>query len=178
MSCLPASHSGPGGTASFEGGSQQRTLTLYISVAVIRTTPEEGFRLPGQAQLFSFTQHSAISLRTCRHRAKGVGLGGIFPTPDLPQVRISGHLSPPAHRQHTKRRGLTLQEVRALSSHFPAGNWEFRGLPEPWGSTGNASSRFKGKSICKAKLLELRVPSLLQWVTREHPTSLATGGSA
>lgn len=36
-------------------------------------------------------------------------MGGIFltplPPPDVSRVRISGHLSGPAHRQHTKRRG-------------------------------------------------------------------------
>lgn len=55
---LPARHGCPGGTASFEGGSQQRTLILHLSGSnADDRTPEEGFHVPGQAQLFSFTHH-------------------------------------------------------------------------------------------------------------------------
>lgn len=61
--------------ASYVGGSQERTLILHLrSNNPNAGTLEEGFGLPGLPQLFSFTQHSTICLRTSRCRAGGMGV--------------------------------------------------------------------------------------------------------
>ena len=77
------------------------------------------------------------------------------------------------------RKGLALLGVRGLSAViFELGIRNSELSKKPGEAPETLPTRFNGKSICKSKLQELRAPSLLERVTREHPTSLATGGSA
>ena len=77
------------------------------------------------------------------------------------------------------RKGLALLGVRGLSAViFELGIRNSELSKKPGEAPEMLPTRFNGKSICKSKLQELRAPSLLERVTREHPTSLATGGSA
>lgn len=109
----------------------------------------------------------------------GVGVAPLFYPPR--RLRDSKLRAPPradAWTIHKEEEPGASWGPSSQAGHFRAGNQKFRAQREPWKSTGNASERFKGKSICKSKLHELQAPSLLERVTREHPTSLVTGGLA